>query len=708
VIYTSGSTGIPKGVMISHQAALNSVVDINQRFAIGAEDRVLALASLGFDLSVYDIFGLLAVGGALVLPDAGRRADPSHWAECAREHGVTLWNSVPAQLQMLAHYLQAVPAAAPQSLRLALLSGDWIPLNLPAEIAALLPELQLISLGGATEAAIWSIAYPITEVDAQWRSIPYGAPLANQRFMVLDEQGRDRPQGVAGELFIAGTGLAMGYLGDAEKTAERFIEHAHSGERLYRTGDLGRYLESGLIEFLGREDFQVKVRGHHIELADVESALLRHPHVESAVVVAAGEGAFERRLQACVRGTLRDTPLPWPTRLAPNALAAANGVKGQLTEALITQMSDCVERAALLSMGLALQRPGLFDQPGVEHDLAQIMSLCEVAPRNERLIRRWLQALHREQLVDRNPGTGAYSSLRVSGAEYRQLWQRIEALEPSVGWGGEVLRYLRESQEQLPALMSDRLDPLHLLFPEGRTDTAEGAYRKNLISQYLNQAVCAAVQEIAALQPAGWRLQLLEIGAGVGGTSADLIPALDGLAVDYQFTDLSQFFLNEAREHFVEFPWVSYGLFDLNLDHWAQGIAANSLDVILCANVLHNSRHASQVLARLREMLAPGGWLIFIEATRDTYQIMASMEFKEGLTAFEDFRAEQDTTFIRREQWQQLLQEAGAQTPLCMPAADDAMSQIGQHLFITRFKTERQTLEPEALRAHLGQRLPDY
>ena len=708
VIYTSGSTGIPKGVMISHQAALNTVVDINQRFAIGAEDRVLALASLGFDLSVYDIFGLLAVGGALVLPDAGRRADPSHWAECAREHGVTLWNSVPAQLQMLAHYLQAVPAAAPQSLRLALLSGDWIPLNLPAEIAALLPELQLISLGGATEAAIWSIAYPITEVDAQWRSIPYGAPLANQRFMVLDEQGRDRPQGVAGELFIAGTGLAMGYLGDAEKTAERFIEHAHSGERLYRTGDLGRYLESGLIEFLGREDFQVKVRGHRIELAEVESALLSHPHVESAVVVAAGEGAFERRLQACVRGTLRDTPLPWPTRLAPNALAAANGVKGQLTEALITQMSDCVERAALLSMGLALQRPGLFDQPGVEHDLAQIMSLCEVAPRNERLIRRWLQALHREQLVDRNPGTGAYSSLRVSGAEYRQLWQRIEALEPSVGWGGEVLRYLRESQEQLPALMSDRLDPLHLLFPEGRTDTAEGAYRKNLISQYLNQAVCAAVQEIAALQPAGRRLQLLEIGAGVGGTSADLIPALDGLAVDYQFTDLSQFFLNEAREHFVEFPWVSYGLFDLNLDHWAQGIAANSLDVILCANVLHNSRHASQVLARLREMLAPGGWLIFIEATRDTYQIMASMEFKEGLTAFEDFRAEQDTTFIRREQWQQLLQEAGAQTPLCMPAADDAMSQIGQHLFITRFKTERQTLEPEALRAHLGQRLPDY
>ncbi|MDT9646794.1 class I SAM-dependent methyltransferase, partial [Pseudomonas sp. JV245A] len=277
-----------------------------------------------------------------------------------------------------------------------------------------------------------------------------------------------------------------------------------------------------------------------------------------------------------------------------------------------------------------------------------------------------------------------------------------------VGWGAEVLRYLRESQEQLPALMSDQLDPLHLLFPQGRTDTAEGAYRRNLISQYLNQAVCAAVQEIIRQRPAGQRLRLLEIGAGVGGTSADLIPALDGLAVDYQFTDLSQFFLNEAREHFAAYPWVSYGLFDLNQDHWAQGVAANSLDVILCANVLHNSRHASRVLARLREMLAPGGWLIFIEATRDTYQIMASMEFKEGLTAFEDFRAELDTTFIRREQWQQLLLEAGGETPLCLPGADDAMSQIGQHLFITRFKSERQALEPEQMRAHLARHLPEY
>ena len=217
------------------------------------------------------------------------------------------------------------------------------------------------------------------------------------------------------------------------------------------------------------------------------------------MVVAAGEGAFERHLQACLRASLRDTPIAWPAQLQARTQAAAEAVRGGLSDALVSEMSACVERAALLSMGLALQRPGLFESAGQSHALDEIVAACEVAPRNQRLIRRRLQALAREGLVHRDLHTGCYSGLQVSSEEYRQQWQRIDALEPSVGWGGEVLRYLRESQEQLPALMSDQLDPLHLLFPQGRTDTAEGAYRKNLISQYLNQAVCAAVQELSLI-----------------------------------------------------------------------------------------------------------------------------------------------------------------------------------------------------------------
>src|SRR5204863_6641332 len=132
---------------------------------------------------------------------------------------------------------------------------------------------------GATEAAIWSIYHPIDTVDPAWRSIPYGKPLANQTFHVLDPALHPCPDWVTGELYIGGAGVAIGYLGDEAKTAERFIRHPDTGERLYRTGDLGRYLPDGTIEFLGREDFQVKIRGHRIELAEVEAAVQRYPGV---------------------------------------------------------------------------------------------------------------------------------------------------------------------------------------------------------------------------------------------------------------------------------------------------------------------------------------------------------------------------------------------------------------------------------------------
>ncbi|HEX5741242.1 MAG TPA: amino acid adenylation domain-containing protein, partial [Pilimelia sp.] len=286
VIYTSGSTGAPKGVLVSHRAAANTIDDIDRRYGVGADDRVLGLAQLGFDLSVYDIFGPLTRGGTLVLPDPARPGDPSHWADLVRTHGVTVWNSVPAQLGMLLDYLGT---AQLPSLRLALASGDWLPTTLPARCAAALPAARLVSLGGATEAAIWSIAHPVDAVDPAWPSIPYGRPLANQGWRVRAADGRDAPVWTAGELCITGAGLALGYLGDAALTAARFP--TADGQRLYRTGDLGRYRPGGDIEFLGREDGQVKLRGHRIELGEVEAALAAHPDVADAAAVVAGTGA---------------------------------------------------------------------------------------------------------------------------------------------------------------------------------------------------------------------------------------------------------------------------------------------------------------------------------------------------------------------------------------------------------------------------------
>jgi epothilone synthetase B len=228
IIYTSGSTGRPKGVAIDHQGPLNTIVDINERFDIGPDDRVLALSNLSFDLSVYDIFGVLGAGGTLVYPPVSRLRDPVAWAEAVERHNVTVWNTVPLL------YSELVEAAAQTrsslaSLRLVLMSGDWIPLDLPRRSRALNPSAQLMSLGGATEASIWSICYPIGDMDPAWRSVPYGKPLRNQWFHVLDAQLNPCPDWVEGDLYSGGIGLAQGYWRDEERTRASFFTHPKTG-----------------------------------------------------------------------------------------------------------------------------------------------------------------------------------------------------------------------------------------------------------------------------------------------------------------------------------------------------------------------------------------------------------------------------------------------------------------------------------------------
>ena len=298
VIFTSGSTGTPKGVMIDHQGAVNTIEDINRRFGIGRRDKVFGISSLSFDLSVYDIFGTLGAGGVLVLPDSDRLRDPSHWDMMIRERGVTVWNSVPALMNMLAEYTQG--EVEYETLRLVMLSGDWIPLSLPEKIRKMGKDIEVISLGGATEASIWSILYPIKEVEEGWRSIPYGISMENQRVYVMNERLEVSPVGIVGELYIGGIGVAKGYWDDEEKTAQSFIVHPVTGERLYRTGDYGRYMEDGNIEFLGRQDTQVKIGGYRIELGEIESVIRQNEYIKDAAVVVQGDELDRKHLEAYI------------------------------------------------------------------------------------------------------------------------------------------------------------------------------------------------------------------------------------------------------------------------------------------------------------------------------------------------------------------------------------------------------------------------
>jgi amino acid adenylation domain-containing protein len=301
VIYTSGSTGEPKGVTVDHRGVVNMADAINELLGVTPDTRAFGIAGLHFDMSIYDVFGVIAAGGTVVLPDPFTEPDPDAWLDLVKREHVTFWSSVPQLAEMLATREEARDADDLVSVRQVVLSGDFLPLDLPDRLRALTPRARIYSAGGPTETICWSIVHPIGEVDRRWPSIPYGVPIANQRYHIVDARLDHRPDWAPGEMVVAGdVGLAHGYWRDPDRTAQRFFRLPSTGERVYATGDIGRYLPDGSIEIVGRDDFQVKVQGYRIELGEIESALAAHPTVGQAVVTAPAGSDGRRRLVAFV------------------------------------------------------------------------------------------------------------------------------------------------------------------------------------------------------------------------------------------------------------------------------------------------------------------------------------------------------------------------------------------------------------------------
>jgi amino acid adenylation domain-containing protein len=285
VIYTSGSTGRPKGTLNTHRGIVNRLDWMQERYGLLGSDRVLQKTPLSFDVSVWELFWPLLNGACLVLARPGGHQDSAYLVELIARQEVTTLHFVPSMLQVFAG---APGVEGCVSLSLLVASGEALPAGVASRAQSRLPRLRLENLYGPTEAAVdvtyWGCAPGASRV-------PIGRPVSNTSIRLLSGDLQPVGIGVSGELLIAGVQLSRGYLGRAELTAERFVPDplGSCGERLYRTGDLARYLPSGEIEYLGRLDHQVKVRGFRIELGEVEAALLRHPRVGQAVVVARAE-----------------------------------------------------------------------------------------------------------------------------------------------------------------------------------------------------------------------------------------------------------------------------------------------------------------------------------------------------------------------------------------------------------------------------------
>jgi amino acid adenylation domain-containing protein len=290
VIYTSGSTGEPKGVAVTHASVVNLLCWANSAFGGNEKTVVLAATSMSFDLAVFELFYPLSCGGRIVISE-----NLLDWPDHVKLAGVTLINTVPSVLSASLTAGHALPSSADT----VLLAGEPISQGLLDQLAKTAAATRVFNLYGPSEATIYATAERIEFDDPRGTII--GRPIDNTRIYVVDESGCPVPIGVRGEIWIGGQGLARGYLHRGRLSAERFIADPFSdeaGSRVYRTGDLGRYLADGRLEFLGRRDRQVKLRGFRIELSEIEAALARHPTISDVAVEVAGQDDIDRHLVA--------------------------------------------------------------------------------------------------------------------------------------------------------------------------------------------------------------------------------------------------------------------------------------------------------------------------------------------------------------------------------------------------------------------------
>ncbi|WP_207849586.1 MULTISPECIES: non-ribosomal peptide synthetase [unclassified Pseudomonas] len=379
VIYTSGSTGKPKGAGNRHVALHNRLEWMQQAYNLQPGDRVLQKTPFSFDVSAWEFFWPLMKGATLVIAAPGEHRDPQRLAALIVEQSITTLHFVPS---MLSAFISAEESLACTSLTRIICSGEALPMELQRQTLRNLPQANLYNLYGPTEAAIDVTHWTCVEEGRD--SVPIGRPIANLRTCILDSELQPLPLGAVGELYLGGIGLARGYHRRGALTAERFVvDPFGSGERLYRTGDLARYRADGAIEYCGRIDHQVKIRGLRIELGEIEARLQAHAEVQDAVVLAL-DGPSGKQLVAYV--VPQDRALPqadiarqnaWRETLKTHLLASLPDYMVPAQTVLIEQMplspNGKLERKRLPAPTLQISQRA-FEAPCTEHEqaLAQI------------------------------------------------------------------------------------------------------------------------------------------------------------------------------------------------------------------------------------------------------------------------------------------------------------------------------------------------
>lgn len=656
VIFTSGTTGMPKGVIITHKSAYNTIYDINRRFEIADKDCIIAVSELDFDLSVYDIFGLLSAGGKLVLLNEENKKEASEWNRLVQDYGVTIWNTVPALFDMFLTVSESEGKSLPFTK--VFLSGDWIKINLFSRLKALNADCRFISLGGATEAAIWSNYYEVLDTEENWKSIPYGAPLSNQCLRVVDKNGFDCPDYEGGELWIGGVGVAEGYLNQEVLTKEKFL--TEGGTRWYKTGDMARYRSDGILEFLGRMDTQVKINGFRIELEEIEKVLIEYDGISEAVIALAEDNGSKKLVAAIVPELYKKE----------NENQKQQVIQEEYTHTLgdnkLKERIETVERFLLKIL------------------VAEDLFINEIDEKTSNVVNIWTDWLIQREVFEN------HGDKLIQGKRYSEVLSNEEAEQTEVG------KQLFKHIDLFKAILKGEKEVVALLEYEDILPEA-------LAMQGTETIFCIEkiIEEIKKKVNIKQRTKVAVLGARTGIAAERLIHRL-GESIEITLFDTSAGMLSAAQKRLCSYE--SHIDYELVTEGFANRKHLYAYDFVVAVNTLHQYLNPMHGILEASILLTTNGSLLAVEyEDLDPMALIVSTLLENGFPDFTMGRSRKNNPLLTKEEWLKAFSVSKFSEVYVSTFSDTSVKYINAKMF-----GEKNNTSELSIQRYLKEQLPHY
>jgi acyl-CoA synthetase (AMP-forming)/AMP-acid ligase II/acyl carrier protein len=540
--------------------------------------------------------------------------------------------------------------------------------------------------------------------------------MANAKYYILNEALEDCPVWVPGQMYCAGVQVAQGYWRDVEKTAAKFITHPRTQERIYCTGDLGRYLPDGNIEFLGRADFQVKIRGYRIELGEIEAALKQHPGVKDAIAVTVPKAEqSHQQIIACIvpeqqqvealfeteMADTAETQQLWQNLVEQGANIAQQNLDAVKPEAFAAFWQQYLDPLYTYAVSIALHQFGVYTQLDEAYSLDELIQRGQIKPRYRKWLSRALSFLVDLGWLQIRGDKFVNTRLLPSSFPTELLTKILSEAAPILDYNQNTVALLVNSAKNLAAILTENIHSAEII----ATEEISALYRKEF--QVGSLVIREILRNLAQLWKSATNLRILEIGAGTGAVTREILSVLPTEKTTYVYTDVSQYFLQLGQQDFGHYDFLETAIFNLEQSPQEQGYELHSFDVIIAGGVIHATQNIQESLENVRSLLAPNGLLLFVEPTKLHPFWELFMGLQQGFDRFEDTSL-RSNPLLSLKQWQEVLLAQGFTDCTVFSKPGSIADFLGVYTFMARGSAFVQKFKKQEFRSFLQKKLPDY